>query len=264
MRNLFLVFSCLLVLIISSCSTKNSSYEANPGQYIIAPKVGPDFRLDGQDYDAVWKQSEWRPLDHFWLGEKCAPEDFSGEYKVAWDIDYIYVFARITDDRLVDNHPDGLVKYWDDDCMEIFIDADHSGGDHQYNHNAFAYHVAIDKKVVDMGKDKQPHYYNDHVVTIRRENNNVYNWEMAIQVFDQTYKEDNELEPREFNIPERLSAGRKLGFMLAYCDNDYSEERENFIGSVAIPGEDKDRGWIDASVFGTLELVELEQKEESK
>ena len=64
--------------------------------------------------------------------------------------------------------------------------------------------------------------------------------------------DDNSIE----NVPIKLSAGKKLGFALAYCDNDYSEERENFIGSVAIEGEDKNRGWIDAGIFGTLELVE--------
>lgn len=42
--------------------------------------------------------------------------------------------------------------------------------------------------------------------------------------------------------------------MLAYGDNDHSPERENFIGNVRIDGTDKNRGWIDAGVFGLLEL----------
>ena len=258
MQNIQFIILVVFVLILAACGGKNANYEANPGQYIIAPKVGKNFKLDGQEYDAVWTKSEWRPLNQFWLGEPCDKEDFTGQYKLAWGQDYIYILAKITDDRLYDQHTDGLVKYWDDDCMEIFIDADHSGGNHQYNHNAFAYHVAIDGRVVDIGKDKKAHYYNEHVITIRRENSNTYTWEMAVQVFNDDYKEQEELEPREFNVPERLQAGKKLGFMLAYCDNDYSEERENFIGSVVVPGEDKNRGWIDASIFGTLELAEIE------
>jgi hypothetical protein len=47
-----------------------------------------------------------------------------------------------------------------------------------------------------------------------------------------------------------------MGFALAYCDNDTSKERENFIGSVAVAGEDKNRGWIDAGIFGTIVLKE--------
>ena len=37
-----------------------------------------------------------------------------------------------------------------------------------------------------------------------------------------------------------------MGLMIAWCDNDGSELRENFIGSESAPGENKDRGWIDA------------------
>jgi hypothetical protein len=32
--------------------------------------------------------------------------------------------------------------------------------------------------------------------------------------------------------------------------------RENFIGSESAPGENKDRGWMDAGLFGSLVLVE--------
>ncbi|MBW2998850.1 CBM9 family sugar-binding protein, partial [Candidatus Woesearchaeota archaeon] len=49
---------------------------------------------------------------------------------------------------------------------------------------------------------------------------------------------------------------KKIGFAIAYCDNDTSEHRENFIGSVFVDGNDKDRGWKDAGIFGTIELKE--------
>ena len=59
---------------------------------------------------------------------------------------------------------------------------------------------------------------------------------------------------------ERLRISRDLhdniGFALAYCDNDKSEHREHFIGSVAVEGENKNKGWIDAHIFGTLLLVD--------
>lgn len=44
--------------------------------------------------------------------------------------------------------------------------------------------------------------------------------------------------------------------MVAYCDNDGSPLRENFVGSEDLPDEQKDRGWIDAGLFGELELVD--------
>ena len=52
----------------------------------------------------------------------------------------------------------------------------------------------------------------------------------------------------------RLFNYKKIGFAIAYCDNDTSENRENFFGSVVVDGNDKNRGWIDATIFGTIIL----------
>ncbi len=73
-------------------------------------------------------------------------------------------------------------------------------------------------------------------------------WELQISLFSDSYKET------EVNHPVTLFEGKKIGFAVAYCDNDGSVERENFIGSIAVEGEDKNRGWIDASIFGTIQL----------
>jgi len=56
--------------------------------------------------------------------------------------------------------------------------------------------------------------------------------------------------------PVKLVAGKELGFMMAYCDNDGGPARENFFGSedIAPVNGDRNRGWIDASVFGRLIL----------
>jgi len=47
-----------------------------------------------------------------------------------------------------------------------------------------------------------------------------------------------------------------MSFMLAYCDNDGSDEREHFIGSHDIEpvNGDKNLCYIDASVFGSIRL----------
>jgi hypothetical protein len=163
----------------------------------------------------------------------------------------LYVLAEIQDDALVDTHPDGLLKYWDDDCLEIFVDEDASGGEHQYNYNAFAYHIALDGKVVDIAPDKSYQYFNDHCTTRRITRGNTSIWEVAMKIFD-----GNRYEDGGDNAPKMLRAGKKMGFMLAYCDNDHSPEREHFMGDVVIEGQDKNRGWIDATVFGAILLSE--------
>jgi hypothetical protein len=205
--------------------------------------------IDGIGDDEAWQSAQWHPLDQLWAGTAPQTNDFMGRYKVIWDENFLYVMAEITDDALVDTHPDGLKKYWDDDCLEVFIDDDASGGLHQYSYNAFAYHIALDGNVVDIAPDSSYRYYNDHCVTRRVTQGNFSVWEVAIRVFNgKKYVDD------AGNIPRMLQKDKQLGFALAYCDNDHSAEREHFMGSTPVEGPDKNRGWIDASVFDVIDL----------
>jgi hypothetical protein len=205
-------------------------------------KANDEIRINGKIDGAEWADAEWRIMDQAWIGGSYDEDDFSGRYKVLWDEDRLYVLAEIKDDTLVDTHADGLVQYWDDDCLEVFIDADASGGNHQYNYNAFAYHIALDLKVTDIGIDSIPHYY-QHIESVRSQDGNTSLWELAISLYDDNYVLDDK------TTPIRLTEGHLMGFAIAYCDNDYSEEREHFIGSIPVDGEDKNRGWIDAGIF---------------
>ncbi len=135
--------------------------------------------------------------------------------------------------------------------MEIFLDEDFSGGNHQYNHNAFAYHFSLDNQAIDIGTDKQAHSYTHHVESRWQQLGNKIVWEVSIDIYSDDYQ-DGAID----NQPVTLSAGKVMGLMVAYCDNDASELRENFIGSEVAPGKEKDRGWIDAGLFGQLTLVE--------
>ena len=205
--------------------------------------------IDGKAGDEAWQSAEWLPLDQVWMGAPIAPSDFIGRYKILWDENNLYILAEITDDTLVDIHSNGLLNYWDDDCLEIFVDENASGGNHQYNFNAFAYHIALDGKVVDITTDSIPAYFNDHVTVLRIAVGNTSIWELALKIFD-----GNKYEHGVENIPNMLKSGKKMGFALAYCDNDHSTAREHFIGSVRVEGEDKNRAWIDAGIFGDLQL----------
>lgn len=227
---------------------KKSSKPKHINQLITVKKAKTNPVIDGKADDDIWSNTIWLPLDELWLGDTYSNEDFSGRYKLSWSEDALYLLAEIKDDILVDNHTDPLIAWWDDDCLEIFIDEDNSGGEHQYNHNAFAYHVSLDGNVVDMSTEKVGKLYNSHIQSKRITTGNKTLWEVKISLFNDTYKDDAE------NSPEKLYPGKVIGFALAYCDNDTSKERENFIGSVYVEGKDKNRGWIDANIFGTLKL----------
>jgi len=244
--------SAFLALVFATLLTTpaTAAHEANRSEY-RAPKAAVAPTVDGIADEIAWANAEWRALDQRWLGPEYSAQDFQGRYKVIWADNRIYLLAEIVDDVLIDTHRDPLVQYWDDDCLEIFIDEDFSGGDHQYNHNAFAYHLSLDNQAVDIGTDKQARNYSHHLSSRWQQHGELVVWEVALDLYADDY-----VDGASDNTPSTLSAGKIIGLMLAWCDNDGSELRENFIGSETIPSGPKDRGWIDAGLFGELLLVD--------
>jgi hypothetical protein len=216
----------------------------------LAPRSEGAVTVDGLADEPVWERAAWGPIHWLWLGDDPAPEDFTGRYKLAWTPERLFVLAEIRDDVVSDQFPDPFSQYYMDDCLECFIDENASGGNHQYNNNAFAYHVALDGHAMDVGPTGAAVDYSSHVQMARTEAGDVSLWEIGLKVFPDTFAGNEAAVP-----PVALAGGKIMGFMVAYCDNDGTYDRESFIGSIAIAGADKNRGWIDASVFGTLELL---------
>ena len=223
------------------------SAEAVAGE---APRARQAPVVDGIPDDEAWNQGDWVELQYSIIGTNPASEDFSGRYKVVWTPEYLYVLAEITDDVLVDSTANPLKSYWNDDTLEFFVDEDASGGDHHKNDNAYAYHVALDNQVVDIGPDGAPALYPTHVVAAWKRDlahpHRVY-WEARIAVYGEGA-----------DTARKLTENETLGFMLAYCDADTANGRDHFFGDVEIDpvNGDRNRGYIDASVFGKLTLVE--------
>jgi hypothetical protein len=245
-----LVLAATLMFLAAPSSGAADELAAGRSDY-RAPRAAVAPVIDGIDDDAAWKDASWRAIDQRWLGPEYDDTDFQGRFKVVWTPQRIHILVEIVDDVLFDSHRDPLVQYWDDDCLEIFLDEDFSGGDHQYNHNAFAYHVALDNQSIDIGTDRAARSYSHHVQSRWRQQGGKLVWELAIDVYPDSYEDD-----APDNQPVRLSAGKVLGLMVAYCDNDGSELRENFVGSESVASGKEDRGWMDADIFGRLVLDE--------
>ena len=244
-----IVISLWLATVTASACAEPTHY-ADRTEY-RAPKASAAPNIDGVADEAIWQKARWQELKHRWLGPEYTADDFEGRYKVVWTADKIYILGEFTDDILIDTHRDPLVQYWDDDCWEIFLDEDFSGGDHQFNHNAFAYHMSLDNQAIDIGTDKQARNYSHHVESRWKQQGNKIIWELAIDIYTDAYVDDS-----DDNKAVALSAGKVMGLMVAYCDNDGSELRENFIGSELVAEGPKDRGWIDAGLFGSLILTD--------
>ncbi|MFK8014011.1 MAG: CBM9 family sugar-binding protein [Gammaproteobacteria bacterium] len=246
-----LITSLTVCAVLPACAfaqTPPTHYEGRTDY--AAPRAAQAPTVDGIADEAIWDKAQWQPLTQRWLGPEYSAEDFNGRYKVVWTPERLYVLGEIVDDVLFDGHRDPLTQYWNDDCFEVFLDENFSGGDHQFNHNAFAYHVSLDNQAIDIGTDKKPRNYTHHVESRWQQKGGKIVWEVSIKVYNDQYVDgDND------NRPMTLTEGKVMGMMVAYCDNDGSEQRENFIGSEFAPGEDKNRGWIDAGLFGKLRLV---------
>ncbi|TWX52607.1 sugar-binding protein [Colwellia hornerae] len=228
------------------------SHAANRLNY-YAPHAEKAPKVDGVANETVWQLAQWQNLDQRWLGPEFSKEDFQGRYKVVWTPAKLYIMAEIVDDILIDSHRNPFSQYWDDDCLEIFIDEDFSGGDHQYNHNALAYHMSLDNQAIDIGTNKKPQNYSHHVESYWKQQGNTVIWELSIDIYNDEYQDTT--DSSSINKPVTLFAGKVMGLMVAYCDNDGSELRENFIGSESAEGGAPDRGWIDAGMFGKLILA---------
>lgn len=62
-----------------------------------------------------------------------------------------------------------------------------SGGNHQYNYNAFAYHIAL---AVGDPTGQRFAYFNEHCTMRRTTTGKTSTWEVAVNVFDGNKYED--------------------------------------------------------------------------
>jgi hypothetical protein len=211
--------------------------------------------IDGSDADACWSKADWHPIEQVWLGNAMAEGDFAGKFKATWDNNYLYILVQVEDDSLVDAHSSPLDYYYNDDCVEIFSDEDRSGGDHQNNNNAFAYHCSIFYDIID-GAGKNGALINcKNNITMKMDTigTHLYLWEFAVKMFNKDFNYSYPEASRVYLTPNKL-----MGFSIAYCDDDGNsrKERENFIGSVVMPAGHENDSYINANYFGSMLLVD--------
>lgn len=212
--------------------------------------------IDGSDADEIWTSAEWHAIDQVWIpyNEVMAAGDFTGKFKVAWDKDYLYILVETEDDMISDDYSTPTDNYWNDDCVELFIDEDRSKGDHQYNNNAFAYHCSIYYDVIDVGSNGNGvNYKNNLSMIMDTIGDNTYRWEFAVKMYDKNFNYSNAEASRV-----KLSPNKLMGFSIAYCDNDdaANKQRENFIGSMIMTETHANDNYITADYFGSMLLID--------
>ncbi|MHC4298753.1 MAG: sugar-binding protein, partial [Planctomycetota bacterium] len=115
-------FVILLILMVSGSLFAHTT----PDRAITAYMTSEAPTIDGVE-DAQWKDviayAVARPdtSTEFW--PLTAGNDYAGWFKVTWDTDNLYFFFSVTDDTLYADPNSG-----DNDKIELFFDADASGG----------------------------------------------------------------------------------------------------------------------------------------
>jgi len=235
------------------------------GDTIYASKITNAPIIDGMANDLCWDSAAWNPMPYVWIpyAATMSPSDFTGRFKAVWneEEDFMYFLFEITDDKFVNGYvfSESNGNYYLYDVVEIFIDENRSGGVHETNNNAFAYHITggntnTDYDAVDMWNTSRKNY-KDHFPEFKRvKNGNVYTWEFSMMVLKEPYAPGSMLE--DFKSP--LETGKKMGFTAAYCDNDNSATnpvRDNFIASKYLTQTYSNDSYKNADHFGLLQLV---------
>ncbi|HSO87809.1 MAG TPA: sugar-binding protein [Draconibacterium sp.] len=223
---------------------------------IFCYKTKTPVVVDGQATEDCWANAEWHAIDQVWIpwNAKMKEGDFTGRFKVAWDELYLYVLAEVVDDSLSDDHTNPLQNYWDDDCLEVFIDENRSKGDHERNCNAFAYHVSLVYDAVDINSSGGGvNYKNNLKADMDTIGEDTYLWELAIKNYDASFNISN---PENSRV--NLVHNKKMGFAIAYCDNDETTARENFIGSMIMTQATANNMYKNADHFGLMVLTDPE------
>ena len=270
MRNsLYAACTFLILLLIGSCgngSDESSDLIEDPkdtiktdtvvkvikttsepeGDFIAANTKTP-LTIDGIADETAWTDKDWYSMNYKWMGSLPDSTDYYGRFKLAWDTEYLYILAEVADNILHPTLKDGIDNYWKGDYVEIFIDEDQSGGDHKYNHQAFAYHVSTEGHSIDKSTKEETIFFDEHIDVARTDLSGTYTWEMAVKLYDASYNEES-----SENKPVQLSLDKTIGFSIGYGDNDGNQNRENFMGSKLEHGINNDEGYTNSSVFGSI------------
>lgn len=216
-----------------------------------AKKTSEPIQIDGCNKDTAWMNADWYSMNYIWMGNKVATTDYHGRFKLAWDEEYLFILVEVIDDTLHPTLKNGLENFWKGDYVEVFIDEDKSGGNHKFNHQAFAYHVSTEGHSIDQSIQQKPIFFDNHIEVKRSQEGTKHLWEMAIKLYNKEFDEN-----ATNNIPVKIFPQKSIGFSIAYGDNDGTNSRENFMGSKKTHGTNNDDGYINSDVFGSIVFIE--------
>ncbi|GHV82173.1 hypothetical protein AGMMS49991_07310 [Spirochaetia bacterium] len=227
--------------------------------------------IDGLGNDPAWAKAKWMPLCYEWmfnppLSHVTNADDFSGRFKIVWTADRLYILGELIDDIIsFQRESTPTTNPENDDCFELFIDENASGGarNTEGGNNLFTYHISYGGvNVVDYVGGSTGSVLRNHHLNYKIDKNDAthtYTWEIEMKVYNNTYPVATSPE----TAPVILTEGKKIGIAAAYCDADGNNKqgslnaRDHFIGSFNAGNttQDWNQGYQNSTQYAKLYLV---------
>ncbi len=126
----------ILYLPFSTAISQENPFQDDP---VLAPDADIPPVVDGIGNDSCWQKATWQHIAQVWIpyGDVVDSTDYYGRYKIVWSstTNLLYFLVEIHDDVFVDgfqmNESTGAIYNFD--ISEVFIDENHSGGEHRYD-----------------------------------------------------------------------------------------------------------------------------------
>ncbi len=128
-----------IVNTISSLQQNSWNQQAVSTMSAVIPHTDNPPVIDGKAED-TWSKSPKLSLDNKIYAAPSSKEDLSANYQALWDKDNLYIFVDVNDNVLKKDSTD----FYQDDAVEIFIDADNSKTG-SYGNNDYHYYFRWDK-----------------------------------------------------------------------------------------------------------------------
>jgi hypothetical protein len=178
--------------------------------------------------DEVWSAAEKNKLTNVLYAPVSSPNDLSANFKTMWDKDALYMFVDVTDDIL----KNGAANPWDNDSVEIYIDADNSKTT-KYGPKDYQYFFVWDKTAPKIYEQKQNHIE-------------------GVQYAMVTTSTGYQLEAKFpwATLGTTPKTGAKIGLDIHVGDNDNGQARSRKLTWHALT----DDSWQNPQLFGNADL----------
>ncbi|MDA3883823.1 MAG: glycosyl hydrolase family 8 [Bacteroidales bacterium] len=220
----------------TACAMQSDEILIDRAPYIS--KTSASITIDGTVDNAYG--TTFRDITELLSGSIGEP-NLSGSWSGLWDDTHVYIVLQIVDDNL---SSDSGTEWYNDDGVEVFIDADNSKNSSYDAVDDFQWGFVWNTTTVNAGGNN-PGNSTAGIDFVTTSTANGYNVEIAIPWS---------------TINLTPSIGHIMGFDVAINDDDGGGTRDNKI----IWNATVDNGWQNPSLFGEVELIDEQNTTVSK